>query len=77
MHLHERRTVTKHNPHAIYAFTPRELMIQRTIQVPILRALGLYDEAGLLEKWNKLGYIPKEDYDSDLLNYYTDTGGKI
>lgn len=77
MHLAERRVADDHNPRTVYSFTPKEIILQRQIQIPLLRSMGLVKEAARIERWNRLGYIPRDEYDPDLLEYYKDTGERI
>lgn len=86
--IHASRTAAVlHDPMQVYQFTPWERVVWRYAMIPQMRhqaALGrqldtpdpdLEARIEQLEKWEALGYIPKEDYPADLQHLYLKGGG--
>lgn len=89
MHEHERRSLIEHNPIEVYAMTPYQVVERQTFGLPMLRAqIALHRELGLdtapledvlgrWERWSDLGYIPRSEYPTQLLDYYKSKGARV
>jgi len=82
MYRTEQHAEIKYNPFSVYAFSPFEEMMYTNSIVPIMKGLvhvlpkdskerkKLEEEAKRFERWCKLGYIPKEEFPKNLMEYY-------
>lgn len=61
--------VTLYNPYQVYAFSPFEEVVWRTIYIPMLEEIGSKN-VDKIKRWLDLGYIPKEDFPDHLKKYY-------
>jgi len=70
-----------YNPYTVYAYGPFEEVTYQALWIPLLNSIhSLMDESEMrtnlktnidkLEKWLKLGYIPKSDFPEHLKKYY-------
>ena len=82
MYRTEQHAEIKYNPFSVYAFSPFEEMMYTNSIVPIMRGLlhilpegseeqkKLKEETDKFERWCRLGYIPKEEFPKNLMEYY-------
>jgi len=82
MYRTEQHAEIKYNPFSVYAFSPFEEMMYTNSIVPLMKGLvhilpegseerkKLKEDAEKFERWCRLGYIPKEEFPQNLMEYY-------